>query len=125
MEIMYASILEGAYPNKLKLTRAVPIFKSGNDSDPNNYHPISPLFICKRIFEKRMYKRLKSFFEANDLSYESQYGFREKHSTQRSVIDIVNRVQNNKDKGMLSCGIFIDLKKAFDTVDHASYYYAS
>ena len=125
MEIMNASILEGAYPNKLKLTRAVPIFESGDDSDPNNYRPISPLFIFKSIFKKRMYKRLKSFFKANDLSYESQYGFREKHSTQRSIIDIVNRIKKNKAKGMFSCGIFIDLTKAFDIVDHASYYYVS
>ena len=56
MEIMYASILDGTYPNKLKLImkRAVPIFfKSGDDSDPNNYRPISPLIFCKRIFEKK------------------------------------------------------------------------
>ena len=80
MEITNASILVRAYPKKLNLTRAVPIFKSGDDSDPNNYRPISPLYV-KRIFGKRMYKRLKSFFEANDLSYESQYGIRQKHST--------------------------------------------
>lgn len=93
MEIMNASVLEGAYPNKLKLTSAVPVFKRGDDSDPYNYRPMSPLFIFKSIFEKRMYKRLKSFFfKANDLSYESQYDFREKHSTQRSIIDIVNRI---------------------------------
>lgn len=62
MEITNASILEGAYPSELKMTRAVPIFKSGDDSDPNNCRPISPLFMFKRIFEKRTYKRLKSFF---------------------------------------------------------------
>ena len=65
-----------------------------------------------------MYKRLKSFFEINGLFYESKYGFREKHSTQHALIDIVNRIQNNMDKGMFSTGVFIDLKKAFDTVDH-------
>ena len=65
-----------------------------------------------------MYKRLKSFFEINGLFYESQYGFREKHSTQHALIDIVNTIQNNMDKGMFSTGVFIDLKKAFDTVDH-------
>ena len=65
-----------------------------------------------------MYKRLKSFFEINGLFYESQYGFREKHSTQHALIDIVNRFQNNMDNGMFFTGVFIDLKKAFDTVDH-------
>ena len=96
----------------------VPVFKNGDDTDPNNYRPISLLSIFNRIFERLMYKRLKSFFEINGLFYESQYGFREKHSTQHALIDIVNRIQNNMDKGMFSTGVFIDLKKAFDTVDH-------
>ena len=54
MEIMYASIREGAYPNKLKLimTRAVPIFKSGDDSDPNDYRPISPSFFAREFLKK-------------------------------------------------------------------------
>ena len=46
------------------------------------------------------------------------YGFREKHSTKHALIDIVNQVQSHFDEGMLSCGVFIDLKKAFDTIDH-------
>ena len=65
-----------------------------------------------------MYKRLKFFFEINALFLESQYGFREEHSTQHGLIDIVNRIQNNMDKGVFSTGVFIDLKKAFDKVDH-------
>ena len=75
MEITNASTLVGAYPKKLNLTRAVPIFKSGDDSDPNNYRPIIiPSLYVKRIFEKRMYKRLKSFFLR-------QMIFRMSHST--------------------------------------------
>ena len=117
-DIMNTSILEGTFPKKLKLAKVVPVFKNGDDTDPNNYRPISLLSIFNRIFERLMYKRLKSFFEINGLFYESQYGFREKHSTQHALIDIVNRIQNNMDKGMFSTGVFIDLKKAFDTVDH-------
>ena len=86
---MNASILEGTYPDKLKLAKVIPIFKSGDDFDPNNYRPISLLSVFNRIFEKLMYKRLKSFFEVNDLFYESQYSFREKHSTRHAIIDIV------------------------------------
>ena len=76
------------------------------------------LSIFNRIFEKLVYKRLKSFLEVNDVFYKSQYGFREKHSTQHAILDIVNKIQGNMDKGMYSCGIFVDLKKAFDTVNH-------
>ena len=72
-----------------------------------------------RIFEKLIYKRLTSFFGANDLLYESQHDFREKHFSKHAIIDIVNRIQNNMDKGMFSCVIFVGLKKAFDKVDHA------
>ena len=100
MEIVNTSILEGTFPKKLKLAKVVPVFKSGEDTDPNNYRPISLLSTFNRIFERLMYKRLKSFFEINGLFYESQYGFREKHSTQYALIDIVNRIQNNMDKGL-------------------------
>ena len=51
--------------------------------------------------------------------YENQYGFREKRSTQHAIIDIVNQIQTNMDKNMYTCGIFIDLQKAFDTVNHS------
>ena len=66
-----------------------------------------------------MYKRLKSFINKNDIFFTSQYGFRENCSTQKAILDIVNKIQNNIDKRLYSCGIFIDLKKAFDTVDHS------
>ena len=118
MEITNNSILQGTFPEKLKLAKVVPVYKSDDATDPNNYRPISLLSIFNRIFEKLVYKRLKSFLEVNDVFYKSQYGFREKHSTQHAILDIVNKIQSNMDKGMYSCGIFIDLKKAFDTVNH-------
>lgn len=65
-----------------------------------------------------MYDLLKSFIEKNGLLHEAQYGFREKSSTQNAILDIVNAIQSNLDKKMFACGIFIYLKKAFDTVDH-------
>ena len=66
-----------------------------------------------------MYNRLKSFFSKHCLFYESQYGFREQRSTEHAILDIVNKIQSNMDKGMFSCGVFIDLQKAFDTVNHS------
>ena len=117
--IMNRSIESGIYPSKLKLAKVVPVFKSEDEVDPNNYRPISLLSIFNRIFEKLMYNRLKSFLDKQNLLYNCQYGFREKCSTQHALIDIVNRIQLNIDKNLFSCGIFIDLKKAFDTVDHS------
>ena len=66
-----------------------------------------------------MYHRLKSFLDNNNVLFKAQYVFREKHSTQHAILDTVNIIQNNMDSKLFTCGIFIDLKKAFDTVDHA------
>ena len=65
-----------------------------------------------RIFEKVMFKRLKMFLDQNDIFFRSQYGFRDKHSTQHAILDIVNIIQGNMDKKLYTCGIFMDLKKS-------------
>ena len=89
------------------------------EAELRNYRPISHLSVFNRLFEKTMYNRLKSFLRKHCLSYESQYGFRKHHSTKHAMLDIVNKIQSNMDKGMFSCGVFIDLQKAFDTVNHS------
>jgi retron-type reverse transcriptase len=64
-----------------------------------------------------MNSRLKHFLKLRNFFSDSQYGFREQHST-HALLDIINKIQSNMDNKLFSCGIFIDLKKAFDTVDH-------
>jgi len=113
-ELLNISIKSGSYPSKLKIAKITPIFKS----DANNYRPISLLSHFNRIFEKIMYKRMTSYIEQHNLLYPSQYGFRKGHSTQHAVLDIINDTQANMNQQLLSCGVFIDLRKAFDTVDH-------
>ena len=66
-----------------------------------------------------MYNRLKSCTESNGLLYHCQYGFRENMSTQHAIVDIVYSIQRNMDNKLFTCGIFLDFKKAFDTVDHS------
>lgn len=69
-----------------------------------------------------MYQRVRTFLDKNDILFiinKSQYGFREKHTTQHAAIDIVNIIQNNTDLKLFTCGISLDLKKAFDTVNHS------
>ena len=61
---------------------------------------------------------MKDYIDKHNLLYSSQYGFRKGHSTQHAILDIVNAMQINMNQGLFSCGVFIDLKKAFDTVDH-------
>ena len=96
----------GKYPSKLKQAKVIPVFKSEDPTDPSNYRPISLLSVFNRIFEKLMYKRLKSFIDSNGILFSGQYCFRDKHSTQYTVLDIVNAVQENIDHNVFSCGIF-------------------
>ena len=78
----------------------------------------SLLSIYNRIFEKIMYSRLTKVVKDCNILYDQQYGSRSKHSTQHAILDIVNTILENMDNGKVSCGVFIDLKKAFDTVNH-------
>jgi len=96
--LLNKSVQSGIYPSKLKHEKIVPVFKNEDESDPNNYRPISLLSVFNRIFEKLMYKRLQSFIDKYDILSKSQYGFRENCSTQHALIDIVNKIQLNFDK---------------------------
>ena len=118
-DMINSSILNGVYPSKLKMAKIVPVYKADDDTDVNNYQPISLLSHFNRIFEKMIKRKMESFIEQKDLLSSSQYGFRKAHSTQHAILDIVNAIQTNMDKQLFSCGVFIDLKKAFDTVDHS------
>ena len=113
------SVEHGIFPTKLKLAKVIPIHKANDESDPSNYRPMSLLSVFNRIFEKIMFIRLKSFLEKFSLLYDSQYGFREKRSTEHAILEITNQIQTNMDRKLYTCRIFIDLQKAFDTVDHS------
>ena len=65
-----------------------------------------------RIFEKIMYNRLKSFFNKHDIFFQKQYGFRDNRSTEHAILDIVNKIQENSDKGKSSCGCFYRFTKS-------------
>ena len=117
--LMNKSISTGIYPHLLKHAKVIPVYKTGDETDSCNYRPISLLSVFNRLFEKLMYKRLRSYCEKNSIFFSSQYGFRDNCSTQHAILDILNKIQSKIDAKLFSCGIFIDLKKAFDTVDHS------
>ena len=113
------SVQSGVYPSKLKYAKVIPVYKAGDETEPGNYRPISLLSVLNCLFERLMNKRLTLFIEKNQILSQSQFGFRKNHSTQHAILDIVNTIQSNMDAGSFSCGVFIDLKKAFDTADHS------
>ena len=112
------SFKDGIFPNELKLARVVPIFKCGDSTAPSNYRPISILSFFSKIFEKLLYKCLLNFLDANDIIYKYQFGFRERHSTQLAIISLVEKITKSWESDDLVIGVFLDLKKTFDTVPH-------
>ena len=109
----------GIFPDKLKIAKVISLHKKGSTENPSNYRPISLLPIFGKIFQKVTHKRLYEFLEKKNLLYSLQFGFRSKHSTSHTLISMTEKIRNTIDNGNYGCGIFIDLKKAFDTVNHS------
>ena len=112
------SFQSGFFPDKLKIAKVISLFKKGNPEIPSNYRPISLLPIFSKIFEKLMYRRLYRFLEIHKVLYSLQFGFQENHSIDHALVSFTEAVRNTLDNKRLGCGIFIDLQKAFDTVNH-------
>jgi hypothetical protein len=117
-KIINIAITSGTHPERLKLVNVIPIFKKGSRLSVSNYRPISLLSNINKIFEKIIYKRIYSFIEKNECLYNLQFGFRAKHSTTHALINITEKIRSALDNNKVCCGIFVDLQKAFDTVNH-------
>ena len=113
------SLNSGIFPDFLKIAKVTPIFKSGDKSDFQNYRPISVLPSISKVFEKIVYNRLLSYLQSNNVLCDNQFGFRKNHSTYMALIELYDKVSLAIDNNEFSIGIFIDLSKAFDTLDHS------
>ena len=116
--IINLSLSTGEYPELLKLVKVIPIHKGGSTQDVNNYRPISLLSIFDKIIEKIMHIRLYAFLERHNILFQNQFGFRKNNSTIYALAQITEMIKVSIDSGKYGCGIFIDLRKAFDTVNH-------
>ena len=117
-KLVNLSFSSGKFPSSLKVSKVIPVYKKASPLQPSNYRPISLLSNIDKIFEKLMYSRVISFLEANSVIYQKQFGFRKAHSTNHALISMIERIQSQLDKGRVGVGVFVDLQKAFDTVDH-------
>jgi len=117
-DLFNLSIRTGMLPHDWKAAKVSPIFKSGNRNDPNNYRPVSVTSTISRIFEKLIQTQLISYIEEHNLFYRYQSGFRPLHSTVTALLDLTNKWSFNIDRKMVNGVVYLDLKKAFDTVDH-------
>ena len=117
-EIFNISFSSGVFPSMLKIAKGIPVHKKDSKLDFSNYCPISLLSNVEKMLEKSMYNRIYKFFSDNNLIYSLQFGFRQKSSTVHVLISLTESIRKNLDEGNIGCGIFVDLQKAFDIVDH-------
>ena len=114
------SMNDGVFPSELKLGRIGPVYKMKGDKQlMENYRPVSILPIFGKIFEKVIYNRLHSFLEKHNIINENQYGFRKAHSTSHALNYSVSYIEHNLKRKLHVLGVFVDLSKAFDTIDHS------
>jgi len=115
-ELINESFVTGSFPNELKIARVCPVFKGGDAADFSNYRSISILPSFSKIYERLVYNRLMSFIDKHDITI--NLDLEKKHDTCMAVIEMVDRISQAMDSNFYSAGVFIDLSKVFDTLDH-------
>ena len=116
--IFNKSIQDGVVPSALKVAKVVPIYKTDDKKLVSNYRPISVLPVFSKILERLIYARVIDFLNKHDILSTNQYGFRKNLSTSMALLDLVDKLANSIENNEITIGIFVDLAKAFDTVNH-------
>ena len=106
------------FPSRLKTAKVKPLHKKGNKQNMNNYRPISLLPSISKILEKVILQQLSQHFTTNHLFFDNQYGFRKNRSTEHALIELTDRILTNMDNNITPTTIFLDLSKAFDSLNH-------
>ena len=112
-------VLLGTYPSLLKVAKVIPLHKKGPKDECSNYRPISLLLHINKVFEKLIHTRMYRFLQKNKVLSPNQYGFRKNSSTAFAIYDLIENKLKNLDENLFTCALYVDLSKAFDTVDHS------
>ena len=113
------SFSTGIFPDSWKRATIIPLYKGGSKTEVSNYRPVSLLPLPGKLIEKIVHARLATFLEMNRIITDRQGGFRKGFSTASSIADLTDNLFSNLNKNQISLAAFVDLRKAFDTVDHA------
>ena len=116
--IINQSLQTGVFPDALKIAKVIPIHKKDDNTNISNYRPISLLPAISKVFERVIHKQLQQYFNENNLFYHSQYGFRPKHSTELAALHLIDKLTLDMDANEVPINIYLDLSKAFDTINH-------
>lgn len=117
-ELINSCIDQATFPDELKSAKITPIYKSGDKTNVSNYRPISVLNSTSKPFEKVLYNQIENYLYQNKLIHQSQFGFVRNSSTTAAAISLMNTIINSIDRGSTVSTLFIDLRKAFDCVNH-------
>ena len=120
--IFNLSLSTGRFPNSLKLAKVIPVYKKDDSSLISNYRPISLLPSISKVLEKLVYKRLFKFLINNNLLNPNQFGFRKGYSTDYALLQLYDKITESLSNREHIIGVFMDLSKAFDTLDHKLWY---
>ena len=102
----------------MKVAEIIPLYKGQEEDHVVNYRPVSLLMTMLEVLEKLIYSRLYKFLTKHNILYDSQYGFRLRHSCEDAILEMVSRLLQARNEDKHCAGIFLDLSKAFDTLDH-------
>ena len=117
IHLFNCSLATGIFPDKWKIAKVLPLFKGGDRENVNNYRPILLLPLPGNMLEKIVHKRISNFWDNNDFLTKNQGGFRKGHSTTATIGDLTDDLFQEINKGNTSLAAFVDLRKAFDTVN--------
>ena len=107
------------FPEKMKIAKVIPLFENGDPENITNYRPISVLPWFSKVLQPIMYKRLFKYLCEEKLLYSKHFGFRKGHSTDHAIVHLVDQIYESSENDYYTLGVFIDLFKAFDIVDHS------
>ena len=116
--IFNQSLNQGVFPDLMKCAEVIPLYKGQQQDLVINYHLISLLMTISKLLEKILFCRMYKFLEKNEILYESQFGFRSRHSCEHAIAELFGRLLQAKEQGQHSAAVFLDLLKAFDTLNH-------
>ena len=116
--IFNQSMKTGKFPESMKKADVTPLYKAKDEHECTNYRPISLLLTLSKLLEKVMYTRTYNFLNKSEQFYTSQYDFRHGHSCENAVSELLAEIVKSKQEGLYTVSVFLDLSKAFDTLDH-------
>ena len=117
-KIFNESIATGSVPEVFKVSRITPIYKSGSPTELGNYRPIAVISPFSKIFERMIYDQLLFYLEKHNILFNYQFGFRKGYSTEYAIPETIENLKTAIDENRITCGIFLDFSKAFDTINH-------